>query len=63
MKLVGADNGKYEREEWVDSVMLGPSERQIVEVWFDKAGKYQILHKTPDKTYTMGTIAVASNPA
>ena len=45
MKLVGADNGRYEREEWVDSVVLGPSERQIVEVWFDKAGDYQIIHK------------------
>ena len=58
MRLAGGDNGKYEREEWVDSVILGPSERQIVEVWFDKAGDYQIIHKTPDKTYTMGTIAV-----
>jgi suppressor of ftsI len=62
MKLVGADNGKYEREEWVDSILLGPSERSIVEVWFDKAGEYQIIHKTPEKTYTMGTIAVESRP-
>ena len=62
MKLVGADNGKYEREEWVDSALLSPSERAIVEVWFDKSGDYQIEHKTPNKTYTMGTIAVESNP-
>ncbi len=62
MKLVGADNGKYEREEWVDSVVIGPSERSIVEIWFDKAGEYQIVSKTPEKTYTMGTIAVTSAP-
>jgi len=62
MKLVGADNGKYEHEEWVDSVLLAPSERQIVEAWFDKSGDYKMLHKTPEKTYTMGTITVASNP-
>ncbi|MBI3984331.1 MAG: multicopper oxidase domain-containing protein [Candidatus Levybacteria bacterium] len=62
MRLVGGDNGKYEREEWIDSVLLGPSERAIVEVWFDKAGKYQIIHKTPDKTYTLGTISVAKSP-
>lgn len=62
MKLVGADNGKYEREEWVDTVLLGPSERQVVEVWFDKAGDYQILHKTPSKTYMMGSIAVEQYP-
>ena len=62
MKLVGADNGKYEREEWVDSVVLGPSERAVVEIWFDTSGKYQIVNKTPEKTYPMGTIAVASAP-
>lgn len=62
MKLVGAENGKYEREEWVDSVMISPSERQVVEVWFDQAGKYQILHKTPEKTYSMGVIAVEQHP-
>lgn len=62
MKLVGADNGKYEREEWVDSVVLGPSERSVIEVWFDNSGDYQIIHKTPEKTYTLGTIAVKSRP-
>lgn len=62
MKLVGSDNGKYEREEWIESVTIGPSERQIVEIWFDKDGEYQIQNKTPDKTYTLGTIAVQQNP-
>lgn len=62
MKLVGADNGKYEREEWVESVVLSPSERAIIEVWFDTAGDYQVIHKTPDKTYQLGTIAVAKRP-
>ncbi len=62
MKLVGSDNGKYEREEWIDSVTIGPSERQIVEIWFDKDGQYQIVNKTPEKTYTLGTIAVQQNP-
>ncbi len=63
MRLVGADNGKYEREEWVDSVIIGPSERQIVEVWFDKTGDYEIEHTTPDKTYAMGMINVESSSA
>ena len=62
MKLVGADNGKYEREEWIDSVILGPSERVIVEIWFDESGDYKITHKTPEKTYSIGTIAVQKNP-
>ncbi|KND48122.1 MAG: bilirubin oxidase [Parcubacteria bacterium C7867-006] len=62
MKLVGGDNGKYEREEWVDSVLLAPSERAVVEIWFDKDGNYPILHTTPNKTYTMGNIKVVSSP-
>ncbi len=63
MKLVGADNGKYEKETFVDNVVLAPSERAIVEVLFDKAGAYSIRHTTPDKTYTMGSVMVDSEPA
>lgn len=62
MKLVGADNGKYEREQWLDSFVLGPSERVVVEVWFDKAGDYQIVHNTPTDTYKLGNISVSENP-
>ncbi len=62
IKLVGSDNGKYEREEWIDSVTIGPSERQIVEIWFDKDGEYKIQNQTPEKTYILGTIAVARAP-
>ena len=62
MKLVGGDNGKYEREEWVDSVVIGPSERAVVEIWSEENGEYQIVHKTPDKTYDIGMIAVEEYP-
>ncbi|MEK7517678.1 MAG: multicopper oxidase family protein [Patescibacteria group bacterium] len=62
MKLVGGDNGKLEKEEWVDSVVISPSERVVVEVWFDKNGEYQIAHATPDKTYVMGAIGVEERP-
>ena len=60
IKLVGGDNGKYERESYVDSILLGPSEREVVEVLFDKAGTYTLEHNTPDKKYTMGKIQVSS---
>lgn len=63
MKLVGADNGKYEKEQWVDSVLLGPSERAIVEAEFTGPGPYSIVHKTPDKTYVLGTVAVSDKAA
>ena len=35
MKLVGGDSGRCEREEWIDSVLLAPSERAVVDVLFD----------------------------
>lgn len=60
MKLVGADGGKYERETWSDGVILSPSERAIVEVLFANAGSYKLEHKTPERTYTLGTITVAN---
>ena len=60
MKLVGADSGKYERETWSDGVILSPSERAIVEVLFANAGSYKLKHKTPERTYTLGTITVSS---
>lgn len=59
MKLVGADNGLYEYEEWAEEVLLGPSERAIVEVLFAEAGDYALIHQTPDKTYTLGEFSVS----
>ena len=60
MKLVGADGGKYEHETWSDGVILSPSERTIIEVLFPNAGSYKLEHKTPERIYALGTIAVAS---
>ncbi len=60
MKLVGADGGKYEREMWSDNIILSPSERVIVEVLFANVGSYKLEHKTPERTYTLGTVVVAS---
>lgn len=60
IKLVGGDNGKYERETFVDSVVLGPSERAVIDVLFAKSGKYILQHKTPQKTYSLGTITATS---
>ena len=63
IKLVGGDNGKYEQETFVDSVILGPSERAIIDVVFEKPGQYTLQHKTPQKTYSLGTITVTSQTA
>jgi len=59
LKLVGADSGAYEQASFVDSVILMPSERAIVDVLVPLAGVYEIQHQTPQKTYRLGTISVA----
>jgi FtsP/CotA-like multicopper oxidase with cupredoxin domain len=58
MKLVGSDSGRYEHETVVDAVLLAPSERAIVDVRFDTAGSTPLEHRTPDRTYILGTIDV-----
>lgn len=61
MKLVGADNGLYERDVWVNEVLLGPSERAIIEVLFAESGEFPLVHKTPEKAYTMGKFFVSED--
>ena len=63
LKLVGADGGAYEKDQWVDSIILEPSERAIVEVLFAKSVELAIQNKTPDQTYTLGSINVSNEPA
>ncbi len=59
LKLVGGDNGAYEKATWQDSVILAPSERAIVDVMFVKSGMYEIQNKTPNRTYALGSIEVS----
>jgi FtsP/CotA-like multicopper oxidase with cupredoxin domain len=59
MKLVGGDSGRYEREEWVDAVLLAPSERAVVDVLFATSGDYALEHRAPDHTYVLGVVSVA----
>jgi FtsP/CotA-like multicopper oxidase with cupredoxin domain len=45
LKLVGGDVGKVEREEWVESVVLAPAERWIVDARFERAGTATIVNR------------------
>jgi FtsP/CotA-like multicopper oxidase with cupredoxin domain len=58
MKLVGGDSGRYERETFVDEVLLSPSERMIVDVLFERPGEAYLEHRTPEKTYDLGAFIV-----
>ena len=61
LKLVADDASKYEREEFVESVMLASSERRTVDILFDKPGEYAITHATPEKRYLLGKVLVDSS--
>jgi FtsP/CotA-like multicopper oxidase with cupredoxin domain len=63
MKLVGGDSGRYEREEIVDSVILAPSERAVVDVLFTDPGQLTLEHRTPDRTYSLAAIDVEAEAA
>jgi FtsP/CotA-like multicopper oxidase with cupredoxin domain len=63
MKLVGADSGHYEREEFVEHVLIAPSERVVVDVFFPEAGTRALEHQTPERTYRLATIAVGEEGA
>ena len=63
MKLVGSDSGRYEHETFVEEVLLSPSERAIVDVHFDQPGTIPLEHRTPERTYTLGTVRVDGTPA
>ncbi|HEX6724126.1 MAG TPA: multicopper oxidase domain-containing protein [Gaiella sp.] len=63
MKLVGGDSGRVEREELVESIVIAPSERVVVDVLFDEPGRMALEHRTPERTYTLAAIDVASEPA
>ena len=59
MKLVGGDSGHVEHEQFVDDVVIAPSERVVVDVLFDKAGDLTIEHRTPNRSYSLATVHVS----
>jgi len=62
IKLIGSDIGSYEKEEFVNSVVISSSERYTIEVLFDKEGEYEFKSITPDGEHTLGKIKVSGNP-
>jgi FtsP/CotA-like multicopper oxidase with cupredoxin domain len=63
MKLVGGDSGHYERETFVDGVLIAPSERVVVDALFDAPGQLTLEHRTPNRAYTLATITVGDERA
>jgi FtsP/CotA-like multicopper oxidase with cupredoxin domain len=55
VKLVGADLGKFEYEEFADSILISPAERVVVEVFFPKSGTYELTHTSPTGSIVLST--------
>ena len=45
IKVIGTDVGAFEREEWVESIVLSPAERYIVHVRFDEPGDFALVNR------------------
>jgi len=63
IKLVGGDSGHVEREQFVDDVVLAPSERVVIDVLFDQPGELTMEHRTPERTYRLASIRVGHEQA
>ncbi|MFN2384311.1 MAG: multicopper oxidase family protein, partial [Gemmatimonadota bacterium] len=71
MKLLGTDVGLYEREEFVENLVIAPAERLIVDVRFDAPGAVPLVNavKAVDHVYggivaevdTLGAVTVGDN--
>ncbi len=59
MKLVGGDSGHVEHEQFVEEVVLAPSERVVVDVLFDTPGDLTLEHRTPERSYPLAAIHVS----
>ena len=70
LKLVASDVGRYEREEWVESVVIAPAERYVIDARFERAGIAALTNRVQAIDHmmgafvplvdTLGTITVAS---
>lgn len=60
MKVIGGDNGWYEKEFLADTVTISPSERAIIDVRFPKAGTFNLNNATPVGTTKLATIEVSA---
>jgi FtsP/CotA-like multicopper oxidase with cupredoxin domain len=72
MKVVASDLSRFEREEWVENVVIAPAERYVVDVIFDQPGEVVLLNRIHaidpilarffQETDTLGIVRVDSAP-
>ncbi len=63
IKVVASDQSRFEREELVPSVVLAPAERYVVEVKFDKPGRYALVNASTGDQPLSGRVRARSRHA
>ena len=73
MKVIGSDVGRFEREEWIESVVIAPAERYIIEVRFTEPGEVAMINRVQAIDHiagsflmqvdTLGIVAVSDSAA
>jgi suppressor of ftsI len=73
VKVVASDVGRYEREQWINSVVIAPAERYVVEVRFEEPGEHAIANTIQAVNHfrgtfyprvdTLATVSVSDEPA
>ncbi len=59
IKLVAADVGKFERETMVESIVIAPAQRYIVEVHFGEEGTHHLLNSVQPLDHMLGEFYLA----
>ena len=54
MRLVAADAGPFERDLPVESVVIAPAERYVVQATFDRPGRYALVNKVQGLDHVFG---------
>jgi suppressor of ftsI len=55
MKIVASDLGKFEHEEWTETIVIAPAERYVVDVIFDNPGRAALVNSVQSIDHTRGT--------
>jgi suppressor of ftsI len=63
MKVIGSDSGLYAKDLLVDDLILAPSERAIVDVFFSNQKTVLLENVGPQKKQLLGKIFVTKNPS
>jgi suppressor of ftsI len=55
-KVVASDVGRFARESWVESIVIAPAERYIVDVYFPATGRSVLMNRVQALDHPSGTI-------